>query len=238
MGLNFVEIIMEVEDRFGIQIEDGSIEHIRTVRDLAEHIRPQLHVEQRDFCLSNVVSNRLQRALMEHCGLTRLQVDCGSRIDDLVPVHQRRQLWTALEASTDLQLPELLRPPRQRWLVYSPFIVAGALALAVFAYFNNGGPWHLLLILLVAVFAWAALPLVLMLKHKTRDHAVHVPKSIVTFGDLADLTYRLNRHRLYHQYGMTEDEIYRELVDIISSELGLKPEEITPDSDIIKLASS
>ncbi|GAB4547802.1 MAG: hypothetical protein Tsb0013_07880 [Phycisphaerales bacterium] len=49
MGLDSVELVMEVEDRFDVRLEEGPVERIRRVEELAAYVWDLLQLETDDL---------------------------------------------------------------------------------------------------------------------------------------------------------------------------------------------
>ncbi|HSG69337.1 MAG TPA: acyl carrier protein, partial [Planctomycetaceae bacterium] len=116
MGLDIVELVMEVEDAFGIQIPDKDYEQIRTVGDLHDYIvrhRQPPDVEDSNkarVCLTSATFLRLRRAFIQLFGISRRSVRTSSQLDELVPRVNRREKWNQLQEMVQLKLPALERP--------------------------------------------------------------------------------------------------------------------------------
>lgn len=131
MGLDSVEILMEVEDAFDIRFEDADAEKLRTPGDLIEAVLGKIGQADAEACLVQRAFNLLRRVLMRHLPLKRRDIIPSARLADLVPKPERRKLMARL--ATDLgagALPQLVRP---RWLfaLLSGLSIAPGIVLAV-----------------------------------------------------------------------------------------------------------
>jgi len=120
MGLDGVEILMEVEDVFDISIDGDKpiAEGDVTVDHLYRHILDKLRAkgalidsETSAKCLSSAAFYVFRRGLCDEFGLDRKQVRPSTRLDDLVPKADRRHRWCALGKRLELDLPGLERAP-------------------------------------------------------------------------------------------------------------------------------
>ena len=63
MGLDSVELVMSVENKFGIRIEDSEAEKIYTVQDFADIVFSRIIKNPTDKCLTQIVFYRIRKAL-------------------------------------------------------------------------------------------------------------------------------------------------------------------------------
>ena len=94
MGLDGVEFILEVEERFEIGIEDGEAMGIATVRDLHDLVRSKIDSVPAGQCHTRHIFYRLRSALGSEFGVPRNAVEPTSEVDSLVPLKDRREAWT------------------------------------------------------------------------------------------------------------------------------------------------
>ena len=106
MGLDVVELILEVERSFQIQIPDHEAGGIRTVADLIASVERGVQTRSRQHCPTSRTFYRIRRHLMERLAIRRGSVRPDSRIRSLIPRRRHRRAWTELRA-TGLQLPAL-----------------------------------------------------------------------------------------------------------------------------------
>lgn len=112
MGLDAVEILMELEDAFEVTLDESDAATIDTPRDLIEAVMRKLKPADSTICLTQRAFNRVRKALLQHLPLKRRQVRPASRLKDLVPRDKRVPLWADLPNALNIgPLPELIRPP-------------------------------------------------------------------------------------------------------------------------------
>lgn len=111
MGLDGIELIMAIEERFDIAIPDEDAEKLTTPRLLMAYVENQLSARKTSGCLSQRAFHRLRRAAVWTLGVKRNQFCVNSRLEDL-PKTNRRQLWASYGAATGFnRWPELTRSP-------------------------------------------------------------------------------------------------------------------------------
>ena len=127
MGLDAVEIVMEVEEAFDIRLEDAEVEKMDTPGDLIESVLSKVAQTGAAGCLTQRAFNLLRRKLLHHLALKRRDVSPSARLADLVPRPNRSDLLQRLAAEFGTQpLPGLVRP---QWLV--ALLTTGSLAVGI-----------------------------------------------------------------------------------------------------------
>ncbi len=104
MGLEQVELVMCLEERFRVRIPDEIASRCETVADLAAAVLSQLprrreHPYMRRFF-------RVRSLLMKHAGVARRDIRPAAKLEVLMPPGTRRARWRAMRAEDDL-LPRL-----------------------------------------------------------------------------------------------------------------------------------
>lgn len=112
MGLEGVELVMEVEEVFGIVIADEEAQRTQTVGQLFELVVSKLSSSQ--GCASMVAFNRLRRGLHSVFGAPRREVTPQTALEQLLPGRHRRAAWRQLSAASGVQLPSLRTP---EWVI-------------------------------------------------------------------------------------------------------------------------
>jgi acyl carrier protein len=125
MSLDTVELVMEMEETFGIVIEDLDAEKIGTVGQAYRYILGRVELRTVAPCPSAALFYRLRRDLMGLLGADRLAIRPLSRIDDFLPVVNRRAAWTGLGNGLGVGLPRLVLAPWQRWLALDIGLACG-----------------------------------------------------------------------------------------------------------------
>lgn len=124
MGLDTVELVIRVEETFGIAIPDAEAETIVTMGDLRRYVVARLGLEEssraRSRCPSQLAFHRLRRALVEGLGVDRGLVRLATPMGALVASEGRREVWDRLAKALDVPLPRLVWPAR----VSNAFVIA------------------------------------------------------------------------------------------------------------------
>jgi hypothetical protein len=64
MGLDAVEIVMEIEEAFDIHLEDAEVQRISTPRDMIEVVMSKVAQADAEGCLTQRALNLLRAALL------------------------------------------------------------------------------------------------------------------------------------------------------------------------------
>src|SRR5262249_10836385 len=90
MGLEMVELVMETEERFGVQLPDEDCSRVRSVADLANLVVSRLDGTG-SSCRTSQTFYRVRRALVA-AGLARTDIRPHTRWASLDRVRQRRAM--------------------------------------------------------------------------------------------------------------------------------------------------
>ena len=112
MGLDTVELVMEVEERFGIELPDEELElDIRTVGDLEQLISRRYSEKcSTTDCNSQKAFYRLRKALVEELGLERKQIKPDTPTEEVFPEASRIDTWTKISKKAQVEFPDLRYP--------------------------------------------------------------------------------------------------------------------------------
>lgn len=224
MGLDGVEIVMEVEKTFGIALEEEETSHVETVGDMFELVLSKLEIKEDDRCLSSMAFYHLRRALMEEFNIPRKAIRLETPFEELVPAENRLERWQDLEKRVGVSLSRLVLPRPIEWGIgIASFVVAAASGLATALIFHKPE----------AGFVFIPVFLVtLICLHVCYDHKrVVIPYSFKTVRDavLSVLTLNIKKFRdLKADWG--KEEVWHIIRGIIVERLRVDPSEVTPSA--------
>ena len=114
MGLDAVELIMDIEDAFDISISNAQASRIRTIGELFDCIVEQHRdvATARNVCLSGATFYLIRRTVCAELGLNPKTVRPTVTLESSIPRNRRSEVWAALQSSLKLKLPHLVRPAR------------------------------------------------------------------------------------------------------------------------------
>ena len=140
MGLDAVEIVMEVEEAFDIRLEDAEVVKVSTPRDLIDLVMGKVAQSDAAGCLTQRAFNRLRAALLRQLPLKRQDIAPQVRMADLAPRTNRKILLECLAAEIGTPpMPSLVRP---KWLVNLLLVCCLALGLAAAVLLFRHGLWQ------------------------------------------------------------------------------------------------
>lgn len=249
MGLDTVELVMEVEEAFGISISDTDAEKIQTVGQLHDHVmerlqakpgceRPLYLTAARGPCLTAVTFYKLRRCFARS-SVNRGKLRPSAALDEILPTDDRLQVWRRLADELQLALPRLVRAA---WIVHTLAVVAAmtaALAMYSAAQVHGLGTGlgvgfvtligtSLLLAMVTAPLASYPAPEFATLGGLTR---------VVLAGNYVSIMRQAREHPISTADGSNidhnPDEVFDVLRTIIMQQLGVTADEITRDASFV-----
>lgn len=106
MGLDIVELLMEVEQEFDIKIPDADARTISTVGDLINYVRDRVRRGTVSSCATSRAFYRFRSELIQALPLSRSDIHPRGDLALLIPESQRRNVWRQLYAR-GIWLPRL-----------------------------------------------------------------------------------------------------------------------------------
>jgi len=96
MGLDIVELIMDVEDAFGFKIPDEEATRILTVQDLVNYISEHVSTVSQETCQTQRIYYRLRRGFC--CQVPALAGDLRpqTKIKDILHKNEWPEIWAAI----------------------------------------------------------------------------------------------------------------------------------------------
>ncbi|MCG2617115.1 hypothetical protein LZZ85_22660 [Terrimonas sp. NA20] len=211
MGLDSVEILMKVEDTFGIKIPDQEAQQILTVRDFHSTVWRHVSGRHNSICRSQRLFYILRRSFAEKFEYPR---------------RNRRQQYLQFSADTDLDLPDLvLERSWQTLLTGVGFasIAGGLLTSLTLIFFFNYSNWMLLL------------PVAGIVATSLFSELLNQKRTEISNGTMRDFTQQilaLNYKKLAKSEGINRQEMELVVNYIIADKAGLDLEEVTPGKKI------
>jgi len=108
MGLAAVEILMEIEEEFGITIGDEEIPHFQTMGSVHDYLLEKCGMLKRSHCPTQPAFYRLRHAVATVCDVEPRTLRPETEVLPLVGRWQRRRTWRRIEVELGLTLPELV----------------------------------------------------------------------------------------------------------------------------------
>ena len=114
MGLDLVELIIRIEDTFGVQIPDRVAGGLTTPRKVTDFILSEVE-ESKDSlsCLSQKAFYSLRREFIQQLSLPRRQFVPEAKLKEILPDDHRDEVWKSIGAS--LGVKKWPAVSRTRW---------------------------------------------------------------------------------------------------------------------------
>ena len=113
MGLDLVELVMRIEDAFGIAIPDKEASRLLTPDDVAAFILTRLEVSDRPLpCLSQTAFHLLRRHFTQTLHVARRHFTPDAPLTSLLPESSAQDAWERIGRDTGLKGWPSIRP---RW---------------------------------------------------------------------------------------------------------------------------
>jgi acyl carrier protein len=227
MGLELLELVLNVEDAFGFSIPDEDAVGLNTVGKLHDYILAHRFPKDRNACLSSVTFYQIRRAMMSVLQLPRKDVRVSTELSAVI-AKRRRRVWRALEKATGFRLPQLRRPA---WVTAIAALATIALAIATPVCFSLSLLHGAIVSAIVAAYvvgyllSWLTIPL-----------AFEFQPDCTTVGQLATATLARNYRAIVEQTNKnaSDAEVWEMLRFIVAEQLGVRLNDITKETDFVK----
>lgn len=232
MGLDGVELVMAVEEEFGVQISDADAAGMMTPRHVIDHIARLLHSGQ-GRCTSRAGFYQLRRACINALGIARDQIRPDTQLAALLPAGNIQNAWTQLRDAMLMEphyWPSLEYPRTVNWLRASVclFTIIGLTATAFYIYFFAGFfMFFVSLVLAMRFDDW--------LTGHFAYRRVLLPEELVTVGNLIDeLVPRdwTKARRVISQWD--RERIAKKVKEIVIEQLGISEQQYHEDARFIE----
>jgi hypothetical protein len=225
MGLDYIELVLAIEETFQVHFEDWEIHRVETFDDLNQLIRAKLQLQGSGACLTSVAFYRTRRALVDSLGIDRREVRTLTPIELLLPRDRRREKWRKMSDSQELKFPSLAHP----WWVHLNAMFAGvAWTVAPAMCVGVKGLW-LLVVGLAGLVIGAIVPLFFP------SLATEFPNREVTVGDLARDVLAANYRQLAAEVGSASNrDVWETMLRVIVAQTGVEAGLIKPGASLVE----
>lgn len=227
MGLDAVELVIEVEDRFNVKLPDSECARVRTVADLAALVISRVP-RPSGICPTAHTFFELRRQMVTGAGVERPHVRPSTRLETLYP-SGLRQPWRRLRR-TNPRLPRLIASSAVdttiMWVTAIGVFVSVAVVGVTCARFGAAAG--------VVACLFVAIAMVALLR-ASNEIVWRLPPGIGTVGDVVRLIAPIQiAHGSPGEQLLAQQHVLTEVRRITSSQLGLPLENIQPESDFVK----
>lgn len=238
MGLDSIELVMELEDHYNISIPDDQASKVRTVADLANMILSLLPAtlvsassRRRDEpCPTAQAFFKFRREVMSVTGVDRACVRPSTRLDALFPSNPH-DVWAKLREMNG-RLPGLEMPPLAAKAFFWVAVAVLLVVLSNSAYtFYAAGTFFGMAVLYLGIWRYAA-----GVAAVHRMLARRFPKDLVTVADVArTLVPRVPDSMFTNgQTTVTAQQVLDDVRRIVANHIGRPHETVLPQSEFIK----
>lgn len=220
MGLDTVELLMDVEKTFGISIPDTEAEKIITVGDFYEAVWRHIGAKHSDQCKSQYLFYKLRTALHNSYTIPIQKIKPAAAPETLFPKENRRRIYKDFSYQLNLELPSLVlsKPWLQILNGFGWLSIAGALAVAIILYnFKDAGGWIFLL------------PIACIFLTHQLNKLLEPKRTVITQSSLRDFInemLKLNFAKLNAEAGTNRKEMEAVINKIIIDKSGVEAEEV------------
>jgi acyl carrier protein len=140
MGLDSVEILVNVENAFGITISNYEAEKITTVGDIHNVVWRNVQGRQSMRCRSQQLFYKLRYLLISKFQVPREDIEPDASLNDIFPKKNRRLKYLRLQKELQLKVPELVLPAAwgRLLIITGVTLIPGLLALALVLIYGYG----------------------------------------------------------------------------------------------------
>lgn len=227
MGLDAVELVMEVEDRFNVKLADSECARVRTVADLAALVISRLP-RPSGICPTARTFFELRSQMVNAAGVERRLARPKTRLETLFPSGLRRP-WRMLRKANP-RLPRLVASSAVdtaiMWATAIGVFVSVAVIGVTWARYGAGAGVVAFLLVAVAM---------LVLLRTSSEIGWRLPPGVETVGDVVRLIAPIAvAHGSSGERLLAQQHVLAEVRRITSLQLGLPLEKVQPESDFVK----
>ncbi len=221
MGLDAVELVMDVEDHFGIVLREKEGQRIRTIDDLAATIVGRIHANSENVCPTMAAFFKVRGEIVETLDCTGVRIRPSSMLRELIPPARRQACWQAIGALQSCRFPRLQHSKRSLSLLLAS-VVAIWFAPAVFLELRDW-LWAAPVCALISVGACVA----------SARYRTMLPAKYKTVGDIArESVGAIVATKRTHL--VSKSVVLRELMPIVSEQFGVAIERLAPGTRFVE----
>ncbi|MCF6245277.1 MAG: phosphopantetheine-binding protein [Sulfurovum sp.] len=217
MGLDLVELALRVEDEFDVPISDADLAEATTPRKLANIIYQQYQTIDKEGKLIQKSFYQVRDIFIKHFGFTKEQLHPHTKLETLFPDDTIKK-WKALNKHLPNEIYYSLKFPKK--LLIGIWIFASVLSLSLGYIYKLD--FYVILFSILGIFSMTYMILKPLFANQ-------FPPQIETLSDLIRYVGGSKKLDTYKN----EKEILDKIIEISIDELGLKPEDIHPDSHYV-----
>ena len=118
MGLDGVELIMNIENKFDIKVSDEEACQTTTVGKMYQRVLDKVRVSNTGQCSSQKAFYSLRKVLMVNLGIEKQVITPKTKTDLLFPEIERGELWEKVSVNAPYKFPELAYPSKAIIIIF------------------------------------------------------------------------------------------------------------------------
>jgi acyl carrier protein len=221
MGLDSVELIIEVEEHFGITISDAEAQGIVTVGDMLTLIDSRVASSRQSRCHTLVAFLQVRNFMRDFLQQPNRRMRPSNRIAAIIPWPRRREFWFSLHELYGTWLPPLCLPQPLRLLN----VLISVAALAV------GASTALIDPAILPLGILAAFAFIVLLQMLLSPLRIEPPTKLASLGGLS---LRLVGLSAATKQIASSDDVLTDLQAIVSDALGVDRDKVVPEAQFVK----
>ncbi|MBS2008934.1 MAG: hypothetical protein JST01_17925 [Cyanobacteria bacterium SZAS TMP-1] len=107
MGMDSIELVLEIEQEFGIEIPDNIAEQITTVGEMYEFLKERLHSTPPAHCMTQRMFYKVRKAITDNYAVPKQSITLDTKLKDLAPAQELKDAWPFLDLFAELDFPKL-----------------------------------------------------------------------------------------------------------------------------------
>ncbi len=226
MGLDSVEILMKVEETFGITIHHHEAEQILTVGDFHNAVWRNLNYKYSSKCKSQTLFYKLRKEFADRLNFSPGNLSLDTPPEEIFPRTKRRQAYLSFADNTNLKLPDLVLTTfwtRTLTIFEIATIIGGLIASLILINVFDFSKWTLLIPVTGIVSSILLSGFLSPKRTKINE---------MTMREFTQHTLTLNYSTFMKDEGTNRQEMEAVINHIIGDMAGIDLEEITSDKKI------
>lgn len=215
MGLDFLEIMMIVEEKFQICFEEDDFSEVRTVGDFYEIIVKKVDFVDVEYCASQRIFYKFRKYCTEELKLKRSEIVLEADLTNIFTSFKGKEDWLKFSRYMGMKVPDL-RGSDHLYRVVNLFLL----------FYGCAGSFYLNLhigVIVISLFLlWVILPQLVPLNE--------VPN--ISVKELLTIMVGKNSEVLIQSKDISNDDIWKILRHVIHDQMGIDLKYITYEATI------
>jgi acyl carrier protein len=233
MGLDSVELVMEFEEAFGIELKDEEVTQTVTPRMVIDLIYSKLKKADERVCRSQRAFYMIRKVLRQTFGLERKRITPDMRFRDFIPKSREKEVWEQMRATLGPRdWPELVRPSwMSSSLIAIGLAVFGATAVGTILLLRGIGTqdWRDFALLSASTGVVLTTFFGVVAALLTRPYCIYIPARITSIRDVIPCAITSGR-----MTGWTREDVAIVVKRLTMEQLGLQESDYTEDSRFVE----